>query len=569
MAKYERYALQWASLNGVLASMYNLYNGSGINRERVFLQLVRSLHLYGEGQFRFFYDGFAYNDERAAGTYGGGYPQLAQSVKYPPEHVLATTLAQISIDISLIQRAAEQRRMGTRAFLEKVDRLAMRALWPASPSIPNDGEPRFERVEDKRDCTFPDFDPRTVLTYFADSVQVRIVPYSQVALVGIPYTCLEDYKALLAIPHEIGHFRYWYSFLQQNTAKWWTPEIDGLYLNIRELFYEYDETPILPTWSEEIFADVYGTLMGGPLAALTAQDMALEHSKGVFEALNTTDVHPTPLLRPLVHIKALNAFNNGTRDLLINAPAPDPTTVARELFNRWQRTLESERGLMTFSGTDILGAAALESDDTKDLKFNFVPTAAGLAAQLSTMLKWSPTLDLSLNALGEPLYPIDHKINQAVEILRMVFEYSQVNPRDWGLAPSGTWGSVQQLYDNAHGIIDAILQAAQPVSDAPLTFLDGGTLEDKEKYEGKDPCVPANNPPTLWHDWADKKGKQYFTFAFPTPPLQVVPEGSLVEMDPTRKAADGSAIPPTQDIWFRVFGAGGWTTEGPCTEPPH
>ncbi len=229
--------------------------------------MLACLKAFGEDQIRFFYDGF--NDGR-----------LLPSMGHPTEHVLSATLAQISYDLSAIRQAADQRRNpGLKATLDKADQLAQSALNLA--------------VEKGL------LEPGTVVTYFDKSPYIRVIPYAPVALVGIPYTAIETPRDLLAIPHEVGHYVY------RHTS--------GLAANL--LTQIPFDPPWFYRWLEEIFADVYGCLVAGPVIGVDFQDLLLDNAVEDF----TVDdgEHPVDAIRPFIYIHVLEklGFNNAAEAL--------------------------------------------------------------------------------------------------------------------------------------------------------------------------------------------------------------------------------------------------------------
>ncbi len=229
--------------------------------------MLACLKAFGADQVRFFYDGF--NDGR-----------LFPSMDHPAENVLSATLAQVSYDLSAIRQAADQRRSpDLKATLNKADQLAQNALNLA--------------VEKGL------LEPGSVVTYFDKSPYIRVIPYAPVALVGIPYTAIETPRDLLAIPHEVGHYIY------RHTS--------GLAANL--LTQIPFDPPWFYRWLEEIFADVYGCLVAGPVIAVDFQDLLLDNAVADF-TIDDGD-HPVDAIRPFIYIHALEklGFNNAAAAL--------------------------------------------------------------------------------------------------------------------------------------------------------------------------------------------------------------------------------------------------------------
>jgi hypothetical protein len=237
--------------------------------------LAASLNAFGESQFNFFRNGF---------TNG----RLQPSAPYPIEYVLQATLDQVGYDIAVYQQAAYQRRGGN-AGLQKADQLAYLALEPAVKSGL--------------------LKQATVFTYFNKSPLSRNIPYAPLALVAVPFTSTAVPRDLLATPHEIGHYVYWNS--------------PGLIAALRDLL------PVQPDWlsrwQEEIFADVYGCLIAGPVIGLDFQDILFDDSLEDF--MSDDGEHPVEAIRPYGYTKVLAQLGF--------------TNAAAALNKRWQTMLDA------------------------------------------------------------------------------------------------------------------------------------------------------------------------------------------------------------------------------------
>lgn len=219
---------------------------------------------------------------------------LAESGEYPPDYVLGITLRQIAYDLEVIQRAAEQRMWNAKDIkgtLEIADKLARKAI----------------EVAYNAPCNAIQGIKPIVITYFEKSHSVRVSPYDHVALIAVPFTCVpydvtsgdqsskeradRDFVALL---HELGHYVFWHgkvndTFIHESLGE----RLKGM----------KDSAMWCYQWIEEIFADVFGCLMGGPLIALDFQDMALVTSAEEFA--KDDQEHPVPAIRPMIYIKTL------------------------------------------------------------------------------------------------------------------------------------------------------------------------------------------------------------------------------------------------------------------------
>ncbi|MCB0186611.1 MAG: hypothetical protein KDE31_20225, partial [Caldilineaceae bacterium] len=273
----------------------------GSRRKATLDDLLGNLYQFGRFQFHFFYDGLG--ERRAIDLLDidpndPTIPLPHFVTGYPiTEHILRVIINQVTDDLSVIQRAAEQRQIsGTAAgeaasasqeniffALGETDRMALSVIRALATYIPN-------------------AENTTAITYFYKSANVRVIPYMPVALIGVPMTLVGInghevgvHDDLLAIPHEFGHYLYW------------NGEIAG------ERFYKrlarVAVDPLVHLWLEEIVADVVGCLVGGAAATFSFMELLLGTIGNRF--ITTTDVHPTPALRPYLYFRVLEAMNQG------------------------------------------------------------------------------------------------------------------------------------------------------------------------------------------------------------------------------------------------------------------
>lgn len=241
---------RWGAYQGILSDLLNDLPAP------TFKALAACLQAFGDSQFQFFRDGFCNG-------------RLWPSTQYPAEYVLRTTLDQVGYDISVIDQAAQQRG-GTKKMQEtlyKADQLGQLALNMAvgGKLLPQS----------------------TVISYFNKSAYVRTIPYAPLALVAVPYTAATVSQDYLATPHEIGHHVYQHS--------------PGLAANLRK------QLPIQPdwlhNWREEVFADVYGCLVAGPVIGLDFQDVLFDNELENF--VSDDGEHPVDAIRPYAYAKTL------------------------------------------------------------------------------------------------------------------------------------------------------------------------------------------------------------------------------------------------------------------------
>ncbi len=232
------------------------------------LALLTRLIVFATGQYRFFEDGFTTRR----------FHDLAELPQYPLDYVFRSIINQSFNDLQVIEWATDQRLRGSdamRAALHAADQLAYAALEPAIAGKLLEAD-------------------TAVITYFEKSASIRVIPYANAALIGIPFSCIHTPQDFLAIPHEVGHYVFGRGKLPDGNLR-------------RLLFAGYDAAPPRPDyvrgWVEEMAADVYGCLIAGPVIALDFQDLQLEKSPKKF--IVDDGEHPAPILRPQVYHKVL------------------------------------------------------------------------------------------------------------------------------------------------------------------------------------------------------------------------------------------------------------------------
>lgn len=234
--------------------------------------LVKCLTEFAPKQFCYFHTLFTSN-------------RSALNDNFPPEYAYAITLDQIQNDIDVLQRIMEQREDKTVAvrdtLLRSADRLASLALSHAVKARLIETDP-------------------AALTYFHKQPAIRVVPYADVALVAVPFLTLTSRRDFLAIPHEIGHFVFWYG--KRRGTPIYRLVREGLRSSMPANTPDFQEWY---HWAEEVFADVYGCLVAGPVIAVDFQDLQEHNSRAEF--LNGDHKHPVPALRPFIYQRVLQA----------------------------------------------------------------------------------------------------------------------------------------------------------------------------------------------------------------------------------------------------------------------
>ena len=272
-------------------------------RQATLYRLLTQLHTFSASHFAFFDQGFTPPLKLAIPT-----GQEGVSAQY----VFGTIIDQLAHDISLFERIEAQRRTAyVAATLRIADRVAYHALGYVGHLLNEES---------------------TVLTYLQKAPDVRVIPYAPVALIGVPRTChplppvtLSGdtvsglVRDLLAIPHELGHHLYWNGIQEESTN---TPV---------RLFRGNEPDPKQPAWFlrwlEEIFADVLTCVIGGPVAALSMQELQLQARNDWL--LVDNGVHPVAAFRTYIYIAALAAMHMNN--------------TATQLRKRWQQKLTARQ----------------------------------------------------------------------------------------------------------------------------------------------------------------------------------------------------------------------------------
>jgi hypothetical protein len=162
----------------------------------------------------------------------------------------------------------------------------------------------------------------TPITYFAKLYAITRSNFTNYPLTSMPLYVLNDSSQwTLGLAHEIGHHIYWNSarLLQYQTVQGGLRTAVLRSLEISTMNYDDFSrgsklASIWVNWLEEVFADVAGTLLAGREFAISALTVMSENAPGA-EALTADDgEHPSPYLRPLLALEALNWVSEQLED---------------------------------------------------------------------------------------------------------------------------------------------------------------------------------------------------------------------------------------------------------------
>lgn len=336
---------RWGAIKATMTATGGRYaqlgQTAGYSQVAVLGQAVDLLRSFTDELFDFFSTGFA------SGS-------LAQSSEYPPNYVYSCIQDQVQYDLEVLQRAADQRLNAPYSpmldTLNVADVLAQRALTQTQALLPAG---------------------MRAVTYFQKSSSIRVLPYANLALIGIPYSSIDYHPDLLTIPHEIGHFTFWHGqvptpntpIYQQNLQYQLSQEVLTRLNDLAcsclallavsappsKVFYHW-----CYVWLEELFADLLGCWVAGPVSALTIQEIVLHHPR---QRQVTSDAdHPVGILRPYTHMKVLHARGNA-----------DWSACASLLKDHWLASMPNGSSLFSVpEGSDIPVQDALVAGWTTD-----------------------------------------------------------------------------------------------------------------------------------------------------------------------------------------------------------
>ena len=258
-----------------------------------------------------------------------------------PFHLVRKSLRLAATDHETIQRATLQRHwnkhVDDKYYLSDharrvllMDKLAIMSVAPCQHLLLDD--PNQLRV----------------VTYFSTKTHIHHIPYDErdgrFLLVGVSYdydrvSSIVDTVAktntgqterayeLMAIPHEVGHYIYRHSRLdfQETCVKLSEFDSNEMRAKLTELntsaICDKPESHITFAelgarlfhgnpyyhWCEDIFADIYGCVVSGPLTVLGLQ--AMLGATDTNRAWTDDEEHPTPVLRPFVLSEILRILN--------------------------------------------------------------------------------------------------------------------------------------------------------------------------------------------------------------------------------------------------------------------
>jgi hypothetical protein len=270
---HEPFKSQWEALKSAIP------NSNVKSPAEPFIELLKTLEKFADRQL-------AYIARRDNGS---------QDMSWAYTH----TLQQVGADWDVISRAMNQR-LNSKFIkrLKQADKLCEALLQPAQEAgLCSKGV--------------------RVYTYFNKSDLSRVMPYANIALIGIPWTSLMNDRDLLAVAHELGHFIYWDERLDGKAPRYIdSKNRDDLPLHLKTKQFqegginEYKQK--FAGWIEETCADIIGCLLARHFIAKSFIDLSLDRNKDN-ELTQDDGEHPSPFVRPDIYIhvlKKLDSRNN-------------------------------------------------------------------------------------------------------------------------------------------------------------------------------------------------------------------------------------------------------------------
>ena len=179
-----------------------------------------------------------------------------------------------------------------------------------------------------------------VMCYLEKNVRIRLVPYDDTVLIRIAATSFwkrgeeTPSEDLLAVLHEIGHHLYWNGKVPGSEQYIYQQLADDM-----KSVGIHNPKDWRRRWLEEIFADAYALLQGGPVVVYNFQEMLAEDLPSHFK--DDVDKHPIPEIRPFIQTQLLRKYKDDAGNLLYNS-------IHDQLDKEWQKVVDKDPLKQTF-----------------------------------------------------------------------------------------------------------------------------------------------------------------------------------------------------------------------------
>ena len=185
------------------------------------------------------------------------------------------------------------------------------------------------------------------VTYLHKTYDITRFAFSQMPIIGAPFSALHLPESWLSIPHEAGHYIFWngtatmgefarfYAALEEAVIGALSETLGrrteaGHFRRTGEIYRSWS------TWLNEIFADIYGTLIAGPAIGWSMQRLLRSrlNRRDLFHIHDDPD-HPDPYIRPFIHSVTLRRMAELTEP---GEFAEQLRTAADELDASWRES---------------------------------------------------------------------------------------------------------------------------------------------------------------------------------------------------------------------------------------
>lgn len=394
-----------------------------------------------------------------------------------------------------------------------------------------------------------------ILTYFNPSPLIRLIPYANLALIGVPYTTTsESQQDLLVMAHELGHYVYWHGYVRNQRVK------DVLKNVVR------GELPLFRNWIEEIFADIFGLIMCENFAMLTwAMNMIEDNAPNSF--VKDNQVHPIDIIRPFIYFETLRilaqnqTFSNSEK--VVNRL----NTYLSLLESRWEWHIQQMGGYTKLKIKNRFGdSEILDLDDLKQRLSIIIQKI--IEKTLLTNLSRELSTNSEIISKSLPNQAFRTSLSTTPQWLTNWEERLKELPSDEG------WNEISNLFkDESGGILGLILKSPQKLKNLNSLKDKSETFQTGEIFSN----YPALYVPKIVRDTIEQfyqneiikwdndfesflslLANQETTVDFDIQP----PNHMFKKIRDTHFNVD---VPP--NVWQIVFAAEGWTIKGPDSRP--
>ena len=183
---------------------------------------------------------------------------------------------------------------------------------------------------------------RTPVVYFEKIYRIsRSIYAPEIPVISIPLTDFDQKENWQALAHEFSHHIFWnglglddINLAHQNLRNSLAETLaagDAVALKSRQDRYKLPKpkaarVALWENWLEEVFADVFGTLLAGPAYALSSQDLIAERINRINDFAGADLEHPCNYLRPLISLQVLEEIAGHT---------PSDRVTLDKLRERW------------------------------------------------------------------------------------------------------------------------------------------------------------------------------------------------------------------------------------------